>query len=135
MDFTPRKPGELAGLLIRRGTNAILICKVIENNKPVIRVSLETGSGTSVKGSIPTGVGPAYLKAACRDETRWTCSYSTDGKTWSPIAAELDGTLLGPGAPGGVYTGTTVGPYASSQGSDSDNWADFSFFESRENDH
>ncbi len=48
------------------------------------------------------------------------------------MAGEIDGTLLSREVAGG-YTGTILGLYASSNGIDSSNYADFDWFEYKEN--
>ena len=55
--------------------------------------------------------------------------YSADGKTWTTLGADIDGTALSPAVIDGYnYTGVYLGLYASSNGMASGNHADFEFF-------
>ena len=55
--------------------------------------------------------------------------YSADGKTWTTLGADIDGTSLSPAEIDGYnYTGVYLGLYASSNGMASGNHADFEFF-------
>jgi alpha-N-arabinofuranosidase len=133
MDFMPANQYEVAGLLLRRGGNAISICEEINDSGALtVEAAVESREGKKVVGRAVVNKGTIYLKAECKDEVWWTISCSTDGSAWTSVAENLDGRLLGRDAPGGVYTGTTVGLYASSQGSPSENRADFAFFESHQ---
>jgi xylan 1,4-beta-xylosidase len=59
----------------------------------------------------------------------YTFAYSTDDHTWETLAEKVDGSFLGmDGA--GRFTGTFKGLYASSNGTDSGNSADFDYFKS-----
>ncbi|MDR1280370.1 MAG: family 43 glycosylhydrolase [Opitutaceae bacterium] len=155
LDFSPRVGNEFAGLLLRRGTNTISLGKTLESGTPVLRVQAEEvtltdegrqrfyGEGLSegiVAGrgrivyarSAPARPGAVYLKAECRDEIRWRFSFSDDGREWHALGEDIDASLLGAKAPGGTYTGTMAGVYATSGGQPSDNRAEFDFFELRE---
>lgn len=131
LDFTPASANEFAGLLLRRGTSALFLCKIIDGDHPALAVIAEDRHGPTIKARAPIAPGPIYLKAECHGETHWTFAFSPDGQTWTPLGPEIDGSLLDARAPGGEYTGATVGPYATSQGHPSTNHADFAFFECR----
>jgi hypothetical protein len=52
-----------------------------------------------------------------------------NGTDWITVEGGNDGTVLGNDAPGGHWTGTTAGVYASANGIKSSNVASFDFFE------
>ena len=71
-----------------------------------------------------------YLKVKA-DYQNFSFYFSGDNENWNTLAGQTDGTLLSREVAGG-YTGTVLGPYASSNGTESANYADFSWFEYRE---
>jgi alpha-N-arabinofuranosidase len=55
--------------------------------------------------------------------------YSADGETWTSLAGQVDVTSLSPAVIDGYnYTGVYLGLYATSNGADTGNYADFEFF-------
>lgn len=131
IEFAPETNTENAGLLLRRGKNNIALVKSRCGNAGVIRVVMEDKDGRQVLGEaacqlVDEGI---YLRIACKNETRLRFFFSTGGVRWTNIGREIDAAMLGNDAPGGEYTGTTAGVYATSNGKSTRNHADFDFFE------
>ena len=56
-------------------------------------------------------------------------SYSQDGNNWVSLFNNVDGSKLSPESSGWTYTGVYIGLYGSSNGSTSNNYADFDWFQ------
>ena len=56
-------------------------------------------------------------------------SYSQDGNNWVSLFNNADGSKLSPESSGWTYTGVYIGLYGSSNGSTSNNYADFDWFQ------
>lgn len=128
MTFTPTA-GEEAGLI------------VIQNDKSAYRLTLlQHGAGKqlrlvqslydeeSVLADRAYASDTVYLKVTA-DYLAYSFYFSMDGKSWSLLLADVDGTALSPSVLRGYnYTGAYIGLYASANGSASDNYADFARF-------
>ncbi|SNR77943.1 alpha-N-arabinofuranosidase [Lutibacter agarilyticus] len=134
LDFKPNSEYEEAGLVIERDINyhvKFVIAKV--NEKKVLRLVLRNGPDNQdevidqaiiTKGDIILKVtGEGFL---------YTFSYSTNRKDWIEMKKPID-CRDNNFYKGGKWTGAFVGIYTSSNGSQSNNNADFDWFEYKEN--
>ena len=73
----------------------------------------------------------AYLKVT-GDYLDYRFYYSTDGEEWHQVGDVVDGAALSPYFIDGFnYTGVYLGLYASANGNESENYADYEFFHYR----
>ncbi len=127
--FEPGNEREEAGIVIERDNNHYFRFVVRQHNgKPqLVLARKDAESGDHVIKEIAPAKPVRYLKVTC-EEYRYSFAFSSDGKSWTTLADREDGRFLGyPKAD--RFTGTFIGMYASSNGSDSNNYADFDWFE------
>jgi alpha-N-arabinofuranosidase len=129
LDFEPAGENEEAGLLLRRGSVTLGLMKGRGNAGNVLRIISHRNTERKIvyEGSV-LEKGEIFLKIICRNEIEISFSYSLNGTDWIAVGEKTDGIILGGGAPGGHWTGTTAGVYASANGIESSNFADFDFF-------
>jgi sialate O-acetylesterase len=129
MEFTPRSVKEEAGVAIERDRDNYCTFTIgMEDGKKVVRLSRKAGPETSdsLLAKTPAGDLPQFLKISS-DGTRFSFSYSGNGREWTPLRENVDGRFLGV-ATAGRFTGTFIGMYASAHGTKSTNYADFDWF-------
>ncbi|MBT8087906.1 MAG: hypothetical protein KJO46_07705, partial [Gammaproteobacteria bacterium] len=114
----------------------------VQNDRSAFLMTLATGiDGNEVRliqsfngdsrqiAASPMDGDTVFLKIA-GDYLAHDFLFSTDGKTWTSLADNVDVTALSPAAIDGYnYTGIYLGLYASSNGIESENFADFEFFD------
>jgi alpha-N-arabinofuranosidase len=132
LSFSPGSAAEEAGLM------------VIQNDSSALTATLtggESGNKLMLKQNLRGVVTPlatskftedkVYLRVR-GDYLQYSFSFSQDGEDWLPLGEPVDGTALSPAFLGGFnYTGVYVGLYASSNGTQTENHADFGFFNYR----
>lgn len=131
MEFTPKKDGEEAGLVVERDKDYFFKFTLTKQNGKAC-LTLVSNSGTENKSLASKEINPTsgnvlFLKISS-DEVFYSFSFSTDGKNWTPLLEKADGRFLGIDA-AGRFTGTMMGMYASSNGAASENVANFDWFE------
>ncbi|MDR3261484.1 MAG: glycoside hydrolase family 43 protein [Tannerella sp.] len=130
LDFEPLTKNEEAGLLLRRGSVTMGLLKGLDDSGNVIRIVSHRNDERKVLAENKSlEKGEIFLKISCRNETELSFFYSLNGGNWIAVGKGNDGTVLGGSAPGGHWTGTTAGVYASANGDESGNVASFDFFE------
>jgi alpha-N-arabinofuranosidase len=130
LDFEPVSENEEAGLLLRRGLVTLGLTKGrgIEGN--VLRIISHHNTERKIlHESSVLEKGEIFLKIICRNETEFSFFYSLNGRDWITVSEKINGVILGRSAPGGHWTGTTAGVYASANSTESSNLANFDFFE------
>lgn len=128
MEFAPAAPNEEAGLVLLQDDRFnYIFTMTCKENQTILRVA-KTEFGTySVLKELP--VEPAkriYLSAQCND-TVYCFYYGYSEREMICVSEDLDAALLSSTVNGG-FTGTYMGMYASSNGSKSENYADFDWF-------
>jgi alpha-N-arabinofuranosidase len=130
MAFTPDASNETAGLVILRDRDyQFRLVSTIENGKKVIQLirrAMKLG-GEEIIAQDEVESSSIYLKISALEQL-YNFSYSVDGKDWKTLKANEDGRLLSRKWARG-FTGTYIGMYASSNGKESKNKADFDWFE------
>ena len=113
---------------------------VIQNDRSAFAMTLTGGSETYALqltqflqgeakqlAAVPYGHDSVHLKVS-GDYLSYRFQYSADGTSWTTLG-DVDGTPLSPAAIAGYnYTGVYIGLYATSNGAQSANFADFDFF-------
>lgn len=130
MSFAPSSAEEEAGMVaIQNDRAAFFITMVAAPTGKTIRLSRSLRGQTQVLGTAPFAGDTAFLRIV-GDYLSYDFQFSVDGETWTPLAENVDVTALSPAAIDGYnYTGVYLGLYATSNGADTDNHADFDFFD------
>jgi alpha-N-arabinofuranosidase len=132
IDFSPRADGDGAGVAIRNGGHHLRFMRTRSGGRHVLQVVAHQGKREVVLAEIPAPAGPLHLKVSSRAEIAYGFWYAVQPERWLPVAVGVDGRLLGHrAAPGAIFTGAYVGPYATGPGRADGVSADFDFFEYR----
>ena len=129
MEFIPVKENEEAGIVVLRDRNNYFKFTVgSEGEESVIRLMKRYNPMKEDDLAASVTVNTHRIKLRVTSEgVLYTFEYSTSYDHWKTLAGKVDGRFMGmEGA--GRFTGTFIGMYASSNGSDSRNTADFDWF-------
>jgi alpha-N-arabinofuranosidase len=132
LQFDPQFANEEAGLVvIQNDRAAFLITLTGAPGDRRLRLQRRLSDRLETIAEKPFRDGAVYLLVT-GDYLGYRFSWSRDGESWSGLGAVEDGRALSPAQLGGFnYTGVYLGLYTSSNGSRSDNHADFDFFHYR----
>ena len=129
MEFSPRKAHEEAGLvLIQNADYHFRFICTRSNGKPVLRLIRRAKGEEEILSENAIASSQLSLRAEVDGQNITFCftdGCSTDYKT---AAAKVNGRILSSQVAGG-FVGAYIGLYASSNDADSDNYADFDWFE------
>ncbi|MFD1316382.1 glycoside hydrolase family 43 protein [Namhaeicola litoreus] len=126
LDFTPATPSECAGLAFERGHDEEwTLVKELIDDKAVVSVFY---NGEKKLGQYQLKSEKTITLKIKLDDFKMSFFVKED-TNWEKIA-EADASSLG-FPPAGRFTGSMVGPYASSRGEISTTWANFDDFELR----
>jgi alpha-N-arabinofuranosidase len=134
MEFTPTTVREEAGFVVERDRyNYFRFTRGNEAGKKVLRLFQRSGEKPEDEMIAKSAVNSdsVYLKIIS-DGVFYTFSYSVNGKDWKVLKDKMDGSFLGMLGVG-RFTGTFIGMYASSNGTKSNNYVDFDWFEELKN--
>lgn len=129
MAFSPANDEE-AGLAIVQKDNAAYTMTLAksESGQNIIRVSKITETGPSVLTEQAISASKVFMKVT-GDALVYRFHFSLDGRSWLAAGPEVDGSTLSPAVLRGFnYTGVFIGLYATSNGSPTENHADFEWF-------
>jgi alpha-N-arabinofuranosidase len=129
MAFAPEKSNECAGLVLLQNDDFHFRFVVTLNGEGalVVRLVKREGGEESVLAEQGIGGSEFYLKVAAVGQD-YSFSIATEAGQWQLVAGEVDGRILSTPMAGG-FIGAYIGMYASSNGSPSQNQADFDWFE------
>lgn len=127
MEFTPQSPDECAGIVLLQNNDFHFRFVVTQEKDPVIcLIKCEEGQETILtKRSIQAG--RIYLKVSAIGQM-YNFYVATEYEHWQPVAEDVDGRILSTPVAGG-FVGAYIGMYASSNGRQSENVADWDWFE------
>ena len=131
VSFAPES-GEEAGLSVIQNDKSavVLTLRKADRGYRLALTQVLDGKGVTLAES-PYDSDSVHLKVS-GDYLDYRFSYSADGKSWKQLGDTFDATALSPSAiPGYNYTGVYLGLYASANGENSDNHADYDFFRYR----
>lgn len=128
LNFTPTQENEKAGLVIFQNEGHFyFLCKSMSNGKPVIQLYQSSKDSMKLLLSKPIATGKdVYLRIEPNKDV-YNTSFSTDGKTWTPMQ-KVDGKFLSTATAGG-FVGSVFGLYATSLGKPSQTKAYYDWFE------
>jgi len=129
MNFSPKKDGESAGMVILMSNNFHYRFEVIKDQgAQSIRLTLTNGGKETIIAEKNYNEPNVYLKIWSSGPTEYHFDYATNKDQWIEFKHNVDARVLSKRNTQG-FTGTMVGLYASSNGQSSDNVADFDWFE------
>jgi xylan 1,4-beta-xylosidase len=127
LSFTPRTPGEEAGLAIRMTDRAHYeIAVTRQDSSAMVFVRSRCNDTVIVVDSIYVG-DTSYVLQIESSATSYTFSYSSDDRSFIPLAT-LDARDINPEL-NRAYTGAVIGMYATGNGKPCSMPADFDWFE------
>ncbi len=127
MEFMPSQDGEEAGLIVRSNDDnhyEIAVSRQDGESEIIVRNRVKAYSAIVIRK--PFAGGKVYLEISGQ-ESQYQFAWSSDGKTWETLAASDSADLTKERA--GGFTGTVIGLYATANGKESQNWADYEWFE------
>ena len=128
MEFNPSNENESAGLAIVQNNNYNLIYEYsVEDNKKVLRIIECKNGKNSLLKKIYLEAERLFLKIISRNK-KLNFYYSDNGIEYSLLEEGIDSSYLSTEITGG-FVGCTIGMYATSNKSKSENYADFLWFE------
>ncbi|MDE6271118.1 MAG: glycoside hydrolase family 43 protein [Muribaculaceae bacterium] len=121
LEFTPETTDECAGLIIYKDETHHYLLGIGKDadGKRCVFLDRVTPEGCTTMASVPLKgkkVKPVELRTSSNDDgTAFSFAYSTDGgKKWHEVGTPQDARLTSTAQAGG-FTGTVVGPYATSK--------------------
>ena len=132
MEFSPKADTETAGLVIMQNSHFHFRLELTQqNSKRVIRFTrCVKGKESIIAETTVVNTPSIYLKVNAQGQD-YAFAVATSPDEWQTIAENVDSRpVLSTPAAGG-FVGTYIGMYASSNGEQSNNYADFDWFEYR----
>ena len=129
LEFNPASDNEEAGLVVERDIKSYFRFSLgTEKGKPKVRLFQQYPENQNEEMLAENEVisGTIYIKISSSG-VLYTFSYSRNGTDWIVLKENVDGRFLGANGLG-RFTGTLIGMYASSNGHQSRNYADFDWF-------
>lgn len=128
--FAPTADGEEAGISALLNDRSAFLLTAGKNDAGLsVRLSHNVDGERNEIAAAAVDTSNLFLKVT-GDYLNYQFYYSEDGESWTAVGGEVDGKQLSPAVVGGYnYTGVYIGLYASANNRESDNYADFEFFQ------
>ncbi|WP_150275330.1 glycoside hydrolase family 43 protein [Paenibacillus tepidiphilus] len=128
MVFTPAGDGEVAGVvLFQNADNHFRLELGLLEGESTLSLSIRSRGDEQVLAAIPWTKGHIQFKVEAQGQEYSFYYRENESSKWTGLYANADGRVLSTDLAGG-FTGAYIGLYASSQGADSGNHADFDWF-------
>jgi alpha-N-arabinofuranosidase len=128
MAFKPGAPGETAGLvLIQNADNHFRYELKLEDGGQVLQLIVRSRGEEQLLAAAPYLLNKVQLKVEARGQEYSFYYRATEQDTWKTLHEKADGRVLSTDLAGG-FTGAYMGMYASANGAESSNYADFDWF-------
>ena len=129
MHFTPHHHYECAGLVLLQNERFQfrLLYSLDEDGTGVLRLIKRDGGLDQVLVVTPVSASTLYFKVEALGQA-YSFYYATQAEAWQVVMQDVDGRILSTQVADG-YVGAYIGLYASSNGIDSYNTAEFHYFE------
>ncbi|MBS4207845.1 glycoside hydrolase family 43 protein [Bacillus sp. FJAT-50079] len=124
MDFRPENKDEAAGLVLLQNQNFQYRLEYVEANIQLVK---RVDGIEEVLSSIPYEGEQVYYKVEAYGQS-YNFYFADHAEEWQIVYEHADGRILSTEVAGG-FVGTYIGMYATSNGSTSENYADFDYFE------
>lgn len=126
-EFTPQSADECAGLVLIQNDRFHFRFVATLSDSITARLTKRADGQDEVLAETAIAPGKVTLKVTAHEQS-YNFYTSSDGKTWQPLAENIDGRILSTPVAGG-FVGTMIALYASSNGQPGTNHADFDWFE------
>ena len=127
MEFTPVQDGEEAGICVRANdSNHFEIAVGRSGGQVEVFVRSRLKDESSILDRTPLKTGKAWLEISS-SEGKYQFAWSADGKVWNRLGACAAEDLFREKA--SRFTGAVIGLYATSNGKESQSYADFAWYE------
>ncbi|WP_166238633.1 glycoside hydrolase family 43 protein [Paenibacillus turpanensis] len=131
MEFTPASEHECAGLVLLQNTDFQFRMELgRREGQSELRLVERRAGEERVLAAHEVDVGKLYLKVEAIGQS-YRFYYAVSAEQWIALYEDADGTILSSDVAGG-FVGAYIGLYAGSNGSVSNNYADFDWFEYKE---
>ena len=129
-EFTPQSADECAGLVLIQNDRFHFRFVVTLAASVTARLTKCANGQDEILAETAIAPGKVTLKITAHEQSYnfYISSDGSDGKTWQPLAENVDGRILSTPVAGG-FVGTMIALYASSNGQPVANHADFDWFE------
>ena len=126
IEFIPQSEQECAGLALVQNNDFYFLFVITDNNGPVLRLVRQAGGEEEQIAEQAVVSGRLYLKIEAHGQ-EFQFFYATSLNDWQSLAKNVDGRILSTPVAGG-FLGTYIALYASSNGLESTNHADYDWF-------
>lgn len=127
MEYVPSQERESAGIVLLQNHDYHFRFEYIQIDQQSYLMLMRREAGVDqCLAKVTLNLSTLYLKVEA-DQQRYSFYYALQLNKWVCLA-DTDGTILSTDKAGG-FVGTYIGLYISGNGYDSDNWADFDWFE------
>jgi xylan 1,4-beta-xylosidase len=127
LEFTPQGANECAGLAVTQNNDFHFLLVVTQAAGKVVRLIKRAHGQEEILAEQPIDAGHVYLKVEAHEQS-YGFYLATEPSEWHPLAENVDGRILSTPIAGG-FVGTWIAMYASSNGQQAANNADFDWFE------
>jgi alpha-N-arabinofuranosidase len=131
MEFFPEKANESAGLVLTQNPDFHFRLEyMLREGSPRLVLTRRHKGVDSILASVAVNARLLLLKVEAKGQA-YSFFYAVGNNEWNVVQTDVDGRTLSRTNAGG-FTGTMIGPYASSNGSRSSRFVDVDWFEYRE---
>jgi alpha-N-arabinofuranosidase len=127
MEFTPQNEHECAGLALIQNNDFHFQFVITNNTELVLRLIKWAHGEEEILAEQPVSTTKLYLKVEAHEQA-YGFYFAEKPDTWQSLAENVDGRILSTPVAGG-FVGAYIAMYASSNGQQSTNHADFDWFE------
>jgi xylan 1,4-beta-xylosidase len=128
LEFTPQDENEAAGIVLLQNNDFHFRCVLtLERGDNVIQLVRRRAGQEEILGKKPVSGRRLYVRVEAVEQD-YSFYFATSPEAWETLAEEADGRILSTDVAGG-FVGAYIGMYASSNGRESENVADFDWFE------
>ena len=128
LEFTPQGENEAAGIVLLQNNDFHFRCVLtLEHGNTVIRLLQRRAGQEDTLGEKPVSGRRLYVRVEAVEQD-YGFYFASNPEAWETLAEKADGRILSTDVAGG-FVGAYIGMYASSNGRESENVADFDWFE------
>jgi len=128
LEFTPQDENEAAGIVLLQNNDFHFRCVLtLEHGDTVIQLVRRRAGQEEILGKKPVSGRRLYVRVEAVEQD-YSFYFATSPEAWETLAEKVDGRILSTDL-ARSFVGAYIGMYASSNGRESENVADFDWFE------
>ena len=128
LEFTPQDENEAAGIVLLQNNDFHFRCVLtLEHGDTVIQLVRRRAGQEEILGKKPVSGRRLYVRVEAVEQD-YSFYFATSPEAWETLAEKVDGRILSTDL-ARSFVGAYIGMYASSNGRESENVADFYWFE------